>query len=174
MGALEAEANAIPMPTLLAKQALPVRRTAAIVLAALVIVAGTRCRDAAPTDPLNGAPLVGTAWRLVSLEPGAPLVSAAPPDRMPRLSFDRLLGPPRLSVGGNGPCNGFGGRYNATPEGTIRIDSLMTTFIGCIGERGALESAYFDRLNAATTWSVRADSLLLQTASVGWLRFVRE
>lgn len=152
----------------------PPRRSAALALAALVIVAGARCRDAAPTDPLGGSPLLGTAWRLVSLEPGAPLLTAAAPDRIPTLRFGRLPGPPRLSVEGNVPCNTFSARYGATRQGAIWIDSLFTTYTGCPGERGALEGAYYMRLDSAVAWRVRADSLLLHTANVGWLLFVRE
>lgn len=148
------------------------RNAHALALALLAVVAGARCDGPSPGEPAATPPLAGTEWRLVSLEPGAPLVSAAPPDRIPMLGFTRLVGPPRHYVGGNGPCNGFGGQYDATDAGTIRIDSIMATRIGCEGDRGALESAYFDRLDAATTWSVRADSLILGTSDARWLLFV--
>jgi heat shock protein HslJ len=146
-------------------------RRYALAIALFAIASGTRC-SVSPGEPAGTPPLAGTTWRLVSLEPGAPLVSAAPPDRIPTLGFTRLIDPPRLYVGGNGPCNGFGGQYDAGTAGTIRIDSIMATRIGCEGDRGALESAYFDRLDAATTWSVRADSLILGTSDARWLLFV--
>ena len=163
------------MPTILAKRATRVPRSIVFLLAGFVVVTGVQCRDSAPTDPVDATPLVGTEWRLVSLEPGAPLVSAAPQGREPLLSFDRYPSPPRLSVGARGPCNAFGGAYDATPEGSLWIQSpLLGTRIGCEGERGALEDAYLDRLYATVTWARHADSLVLHTTDERWLRFVRQ
>ena len=163
------------MPTLIAKQAMRVPRSGALVIAVFALVAGAGCGDSTPTAPVTAAPLVGTAWRLVSLEPGAPLVSAAPADRNPAIRFDRLIAPARLWVGAFGGCNSYSGLFYATPEGVLWIESpLLGTRIGCEGDRGALEAAYLDRLYATATWLLRADSLVLQTPDARWLLFVRQ
>jgi heat shock protein HslJ len=175
MGCLQHNPNVNPMPRLIEKQATRVPRNGALFIAVFVIVAGGGCGDSTPTAPANAAPLVGTAWRLVSLEPGAPLVSAAPPGRDLTLRFDRLLAPARLWVGAGGPCNGYSGLFYATPEGVLWIESpLLGTRIGCEGDRGALEAAYLDRLYATATWLLRADSLVLRTPDARWLLFVRQ
>jgi heat shock protein HslJ len=66
------------------------------------------------------------------------------------------------TVAGNGGCNQFSGPYTID-DGAIEIGPLVATKMAC----PALdqESAYFAALEAATTWSIRADQLELRDAA---------
>ncbi len=158
------------MPTIATQALRYLRRSARIVA---IVLAGAGCSDAA-TSPVADAPLLDTSWLLVSLEPGAPLVSATVTPRIVRIGFHFHTHFQRPSVGGAAPCNGFGGKYVATHDGRIAFDTLIATRMGCSPEALALENAFFDRLIAANFWSISTDSLVLRTLDARWLLFVRQ
>lgn len=130
-------------------------------LLALLLLAA--CSPAADSNAL-----AGTRWELHSLD-GNDQVGAAIGGQPVTLSFDSAT-----EVSGSGGCNGFGGSYSADANaGSISFSELVSTLMACQAEGvGEVEAQYFAALNAATDYSVSADTLTI-TGAGHTLIFVR-
>ena len=108
-------------------------------------------------DASSGPALEGTEWSLVS---GAD----APDDAVPTLTLSDG------SAEGFGGCNRFSGGYDVDGE-SISIGPLAATMMACEEPKMAAEAAYFPALEAADSWAVEGDELVLSSDGDETLRF---
>lgn len=111
------------------------------VVAVFVLIVSGACAPAPSASLIrvsHPASLVGTAWRLVSIDghkpPSSPDVTIA-------------FGPSDIS--GDGPCNSFGGTYAYDPTiGALQFGPLVSTKRACVDPvLNDAEAAYFGALH---------------------------
>lgn len=107
--------------------------------------------------------LAGSGWLLVSLD-GAPLVD----DSAITLQFDS-----EGALGGSGGCNRYGGMYSLDGD-SIDVGGVFSTQMACAEDIMAQEYAYFEALEAASTYAIEGDTLTLTTEEGATLVFERE
>ena len=116
-----------------------IKRIALLLLSALILAA---C--AAPAS----ASLAGTSWVLQSLD-GNSQVGAAIGGQPVTLQFTSAT-----EMGGFGGCNSYGGSYQAGLT-SISVSNIVSTMMACADQNiTELESAYFQALNAASSYSI--------------------
>jgi heat shock protein HslJ len=103
--------------------------------------------------------LAGTSWVLDPASLGVPV----PAGRTVTANFSDTR------VSGATSCNLYAGDYKVSAN-RIRISAIITTRIACTPETAAAESAYLKKLNAATSFVVSRNQLLL-VGQAGTLRF---
>lgn len=105
----------------------------------------------------QGEQLTGSHWTLTSLN-GAPLAEGSAPIT---LEFSSAT-----EVGGQGGCNGYGGNYSASANGSISFSQIVSTLMACepqiIMEN---EAAFFQALGAVTHYFVSGNSLTLDNGT---------
>jgi len=106
--------------------------------------------------------LVGTTWRLVSLD------ARRPPDG-PDLTID--FSP--TDVSGEGGCNSFGGQYAyRAATGELRLAGLVSTKRACVdAARNDAEAAYFGALDTVDQASIDPGGRLVLSGSDAVLVF---
>jgi putative lipoprotein len=97
------------------------------------------------------AGLEGTAWSLIAIN-GQPILD----ESAPTLVFDVD------GVGGNGPCNAFGGEYQAS-NGKLTIGPIVSTLMYCEFLMNQ-ESAYFTALQEAAGFKIANGNLQILNA----------
>ncbi len=104
---------------------------------------------ARPEPPPLDPSLAGTEWILVSLKGEDPVEGT-------RLTLE--IG--EDDIGGYSGCNGVGGGFEKMADGKLELSQgdeiLMGTSVGCAGERGRQERAYWDALQDASSYSLSA------------------
>lgn len=122
------------------------------------------CGGSNGSNPTRPSEVLGTTWRLASLErPGQGAVSVASPDRY---TF-RLDPTGQASV--RADCNACGGRYSLA-EDTLTLSRLACTLVACPDD--SLDGAFLAVLDGPARLRVEVSSLTL-TSSEGTLRFTR-
>jgi putative lipoprotein len=111
-------------------------------LAALALLSLPATADGNPL-----ADLVGTSWKLATLD-GGPVDAKVTSTLV--ISAD--------SIGGNGGCNTYGGNLAATPTG-IDISQVFSTMMACDGLEQ--EQAFFAALEAADGFAIVDGNLRL-------------
>jgi heat shock protein HslJ len=116
------------------------RLSSAIVVAAVLLTVVGCSTDPGPSasDPVGRpAALMGTVWRVVSVNGRAPNPRAVP---TATFSADRVTG--------SGGCNTYGGRYRYDPTtGQIEMRDLGMTLMACAeAQRNDFETAFFQTL----------------------------
>jgi heat shock protein HslJ len=114
------------------------------------------CATPEPTSPpLEGNPLDGTEWQLVSLHGEKPIQGKA---------ITLLFGVGTLE--GSGGCNTYGGSYKASGGG-LTLSDLYWTEMACMEPEGIMEQEqdYFRALDAAVRFQQDGDRLALYDAS---------
>lgn len=106
--------------------------------------------QAAPAATLEGA------WVVTGYNNGKEAV-VSPPEGV-ELTADFA---PDGTVSGHGGCNTFSGGYSYT-DTTIAIGPLLQTMMSCGDEKDAVEHQYLSALQAATTWAMEGDALVLR------------
>jgi heat shock protein HslJ len=114
------------------------------VLAAAVLSAGAAAAE--------HKGLAGTSWQLLQLGPNGALS-----ENLPTLAFST-----DGKVSGSGGCNTFTGTVTISGK-TIKFGALAATKKACSDEVNAQEAAYFNALEQAHTFEMRATSLLINT-----------
>ena len=69
------------------------------------------------------------------------------------------------ALGGFGGCNTYFSTLEIKDGGQIAITGIGATRMACEGERGKVESAYFDVLGAATSYEIKGRNLVLSGRS---------
>ena len=129
----------------------PARRRGA--LAVLMAVAGAAALSACGSGISLDEPIESRVWRLARLGQ-QPVAAGADPQRDPQVQFDGT----RMS--GSGGCNRITGGYQRDGH-TLRIGPLVATRMACLdAERGMLESAFVDALQATASYSLLGSSQL--------------
>ena len=123
----------------------PARRRGA--LAMLMAVAGAAALSACGSGISLDEPIESRVWRLTRLGQ-QPVAAGIDPQRDPQVQFDGT----RMS--GSGGCNRVTGGYQRDGH-TLRIGPLAATRMACLdAERGMLESAFVDALQATAGYSL--------------------
>ena len=92
-------------------------------------------------------PIESRVWRLTRLG-SQPVAAGNDPQRDPQIRFDGTR------VSGSGGCNRVSGGYQRDGH-TLRIGPLVATRMACLdAERGMLESAFVDALQATAGYSL--------------------
>jgi heat shock protein HslJ len=116
------------------------------------------------TTPAAGS-LEGTTWTLTQFG------SADAPTTVPEgtsVTVEFTDG----NVGGNAPCNSYGGPYTAEGQ-NLSIGEITQTLRACADNSlMELESRYLDALRQATTYAIQSDQLTISYAS-GELHYTR-
>ena len=129
-------------------------------LRTVVLLAVSACGGSRPATIV---PLPGTSWVLQDIG-GAPVVA---PGRA-TLSFDESG-----RASGDGSCNRFSGPATFTGD-SLAFGPLISTKRACVEEAlNAQETRYLAALETARRYVVTGDTLLIQVADGGPLRFVR-
>lgn len=137
--------------------------SARVTVLAAIVGAGIVAGGCAPSPPASltrvSHPtwLIGTAWRLVSIQGRQPPIGSDP-----TLVFGRSG-----DVSGDGPCNSFGGifDYDST-GGAIRIGNLLSTKRACLEPaRTEAERVYVQALRVVVDASVDQDGRLVLSGS---------
>jgi heat shock protein HslJ len=113
-------------------------------LAAVAAIAAA-CGPDAEGSPVPSTPasLAGTSWQAISVSGATPVQGSEP----------TLVFADEEQVNGNTGCNGFFGGY-AYGDGEIEFTNIGMTLMACDGPISALEAAYTQALNAATTAAI--------------------
>src|SRR5262245_12764668 len=127
-------------------------------VAAIAAACGPRA-EASPR-PRTPQPLAGTSWRAISVAGAVPVQG-----REPTLTFAD-----EKQVNGNTGCNGFFGGY-AYGDGEIEFSGVGMTLMACEDSVNAVEAAYTQALNAATTVAIDEGGQLLLGGSGGDVLF---
>jgi PKD repeat protein len=101
------------------------------------------------------APLTGVIWQLASSLPEAPVT----------------LGLSGKELGGSTGCNAYSGQFSATAEGQLAVTAVSQTGTVCQANVMAQESAYLTALEAAQSYSIDVDTLIIRH-SAGSLQFL--
>jgi heat shock protein HslJ len=126
----------------------------ALVLASTALLAACGGDDDAAED----APLLeGTEWTLVA---GV----NAPEDAVPTLTLDEG------NASGFGGCNRFTGGYQLDGD-SITLGPLASTMMACEEAKTATETAFLPALEAADSWALEGDELVLSSGGEETLRF---
>ena len=117
-------------------------RRVGLTLAMLVVLGA--CAPEPPaslTRTSHPTTLVGTTWRLVTLQGRQP-----PGDRDLTITFGRT------EIAGEGPCNSFGATYGYLPaSGALQVGGLVATKRACVEPaRSEFEAVYFRGLGGAS------------------------
>lgn len=116
-------------------------------LAVLLAMAGATALSACGSGISLDEPIESRVWRLVRLGP-QPVAAGGDPQRDAQVRFDGTR------VSGSGGCNRISGGY-LREGGSLRIGPLAATRMACVdAERGQLESAFVDALQATTAYSL--------------------
>lgn len=75
--------------------------------------------------------------------------------KIPTLSFNKD------TLSASSGCNGIGGGYTASADGTFAARQLMSTMMSCGTELDTLEQRYSQALSTADHWELSRDSRLL-------------
>ena len=123
----------------------PARRRGA--LAVMLAVAGAAALSACGSGISLDEPIESRVWRLTRLG-SQPVAAGNDPQRDPQIRFDGTR------VSGSGGCNRVSGGYQRDGH-TLRIGPLVATRMACLdAERGMLESAFVDALQATAGYSL--------------------
>ncbi|MEO5940238.1 MAG: META domain-containing protein [Candidatus Limnocylindrales bacterium] len=131
------------------------RLAAALGLAGVLLGAAACAPEPAPSPVPVSRPagLVGTAWRLVSIQ-----------GRQPPIGRDvTMIFGSNGEVEGDGGCNSFAGisAYDPT-TGALRLEALVSTKRACAEPaRNDVEAAYFQALRTVTDASIDAEGRLV-------------
>lgn len=98
-------------------------------------------------------PLVGTSWRLVSLQPGQSLV--------PTNNAITLVFGTNGQVSGSGGCNSFNGPYSVNNI-NLSIGPLTSGQVACDAPIMDQERAYFQALQSARTYTFNINQLIMR------------
>ncbi|MDR7150415.1 heat shock protein HslJ [Hydrogenophaga palleronii] len=118
----------------------------------------------ASSAPAGAAALVGTEWRLESIN-GLPVM-----DR----SAASLQFPESGRVAGNGSCNTFVGAVAVDNESII-FRQMASTKMACMGGAGEQETRYMEALRQAQRYQVQDGQLLIHVQGMDQpLRFTKK
>lgn len=116
-------------------------------LAALLAMTGAAALSACGSGISLDEPIESRVWRLTRLGQ-QPVAASGDPQRDAQVRFDGTR------VSGSGGCNRITGGY-LREGGTLRIGPLAATRMACLdAERGQLESAFVDALQATAGYSL--------------------
>jgi heat shock protein HslJ len=101
------------------------------------------------------APLAGVIWQLANSLPEAPVT----------------LGFSGKELGGSTGCNAYSGQFEATPDGQLATTAISQSGSVCAANVMAQESAYLAALEAAQSYAIEVDTLVIRHPS-GALQFV--
>lgn len=110
---------------------------------------------------LEPAPLAGTTWVMTAYNDGeGGLVSVLEGTQVTAIFNDEG------EVGGNGGCNTYGGSYSVEGD-SIEFSELVQTLMACLEPEGVSEqeTAYLAALQAASTYSIRGNTLELRDSN---------
>lgn len=103
-------------------------------------------------EAVEPGPLAGTRWVLEALN-GAAIHAD--------VETTLIFGADEDSIGGNGGCNSYGGSVSYEADDAIAISQVFSTMMACDEQSMTQERAYFDSLEAAGSYSIEGDALLL-------------
>ncbi len=115
----------------------------------LLVLLGA-CGSGDANDAAAGE-LAGTSWRLTAINGQAAL-----PDAAVTLQFDAAR------ASGSGGCNQYSGAYSRSGT-SLSIEQVTSTLMACAQPILDQESAYFNALNAVTSYQLSGDQLELFT-----------
>ncbi|AWO01583.1 hypothetical protein DLD77_07685 [Chitinophaga alhagiae] len=115
---------------------------------------GDTAAVAAQTSAEPAWTLEGTKWKLKEF-PSSPM-EIPPGDREIYMQFTDSAS----QVSGFLGCNGFGGKYLATPGGDLQITNVISTQMAC--ERLNIENAFGKAMEATNKYTIEKDLLRLQ------------
>lgn len=130
-----------------------------IVLLALTAFAGVSCANAA------GDNLAGKTWVLQQYGDPDNLTQAIT-GKEPTLTFDK----DKMTVGGNGGVNGYGGDYTVDKDKLTVSDVISTLIASSNEEENIQESTFFKILHSAETFKIEGTNLTI-TGTEGVLIF---
>jgi heat shock protein HslJ len=110
-------------------------------------------------------PLLNTSWNLVSY--------GTPDDQTPVIegSSVTIAFPSNIRVEGNGGCNGYGGSYTVDGD-TITFTEVVSTLMACAEDDVTQQEAdYFTALNAAASYEIAGNQLIITTSDGQELHF---
>jgi heat shock protein HslJ len=118
---------------------------------------------AAPPDAMATLPFTGTVWAWHSTQwpDGRRDVAAVPARYTVQFRDDG-------SLRARADCNGGGGRYVAQGQGRLALSPIATTKKGCPDD--TQDAAFLRALQAATSYRIDGDALLLGFAGGGAMR----
>jgi len=121
----------------------------------------------ADVDPANDRDqLTGITWVLDAVSATA-LAAEAPLDARATITFEDG------QAGGTAFCNSYGGKYEASADGSISFEAFAMTEMACAEPYMALEAAYLEALGEVTGFAVTGDGLSLSGGQVS-LTFTEE
>jgi heat shock protein HslJ len=128
------------------------RASLLVYLLAAVAAVIAACGPGAEASPVPSTPasLAGTSWQAISVSGATPVQGSEP----------TLVFADEQQVNGNTGCNGFFGGY-AYGDGEIEFTNIGMTLMACDGPISAVEAAYTQALNAATTAAIDNGGQLL-------------
>jgi heat shock protein HslJ len=129
-----------------------------LLLVLLVSLFFAACDDADLTRDGRPATLVGTAWRVLSVNGRAPVVRSEP-------TAIFAAG----QVKGSAGCNSYGGSYQYEPStGAIAFHELSMTAMGCLEPgRNEFEGLFSTAISQATSASIDPHGRLVLTGPGG-------
>lgn len=100
--------------------------------------------------------LEGTRWKLKEILNGPAITAGTAGDKEIYMQFADSTSEVRGFLG----CNGFGGKYLATPGGDLQITNVISTQMAC--DRLNIENAFGKAMETTTQYTIDKDLLRLQ------------